>query len=761
MHYLIRCAGLFLLAAAVPALQAADAPSADELLKLEGSALFKAADEISFSSDYAVDELIAIAAKLGDGLKSLPRDDPAHHRYAFDHFFEGACGKANDRQLDQLIQVYLRLDPTSFEKENVLPALAARWIHRELRSVKGEKSKIKLPDHDISPPRELENASKEMVSAWRLYKRSMEAYEKAFPDGAVENPISFQANNRAFFSIIEEVLLGRGKGAAEKILNYGWGGTCGMGSDSFRGPSSLGIFMSLLHERRLAEAVGASLLFSGDQLLTGDEDKLDVRIEFLEVCGLDWEGILGGAQTDAELLRPYVHVDLLGRELLLTELAGYGSERTALLLAELARRAKPDRQEAYANALCALVENNPAKPIACPGYESIMDTFTGNTIERVAKVPIPPTVQKELVGIVRAFITATTNSYVATPVLKMFARTRSRETIPALRLLLMHPSAEISRNAASILCAMGEKVEADAMTKADPVSFKILVNGQPLRAGFDVGWSVQSSSGVSSTAVTDQDGVFTISREHFLDPRGPTTGVSLHSSVSQPPDQPWFDVEVPAPSDLDAVPAVEVEVFTVNLSLENLSKLNRPAGERASVQIRKEPIGEESAGSYPEFEWRTFDVPVDEPIVLPPLQAGTYRLKIDLPGAAQWSQKVELTPSAPEVIAQLEPGSDVRVNITGAGVDKNFTSFSLLQNGAEFEFPFDDESRTYKGLPRGNYVLHIPSSEERRKEDGILDSYQPGPDEVPYTGRDLAFTIGEGSPSTIDLGEIRLETLPR
>jgi hypothetical protein len=746
---LIRWAGVFLFAAAGPALQAADAPSADELLKLEGPALFKAADDISFSNDYAVDELVAIAAKLGDELKNLPREDHDNDRYAFSHFFEDGCRKANERQLDQLIQVYIRLDATSFEKESVLPALAAQWIHRELRALRGDKSKIKLPDHDVSLPGELENASKELVSAWRLYRKSMEAYEKTFPDEPVENPISFQANNRSFFSIIEDVLLGKGKGAAEKILNYGWSG-----------PRSLAVFMSLLHERRLAEAVGASLLVAGDQLLVGGEDKLDVRIEFLEACGLDWETILAGAQTDAECRQSYHNADLFAREPLLTALAGYGSGRTALLLAEMARRAKPDRQEAYANALTALVEKNPAKPKDCPGYENIMNTFSSGTIERVSKIRIPSAVQKELIGIVQAFVTATTNREVAAPALTMFARARSRETIPVLRSLLKHPSAEVSRDAASILCAMGEKVEADAMTKADPVSFKILVNGQPLPAGFEVAWNVHSSSGVSSTTVVDQDGAFTISREHFLDSSGSPRGVSLHSSVSQSPDQPWFDVDVPAPSDLDAVPAVEVEVFTVNLLLENLSKLNQPPGATALVQIRKEPIGEESVGSYPEFEWRKIDVPIGEPIALPPLQSGTYSLKVEVSGAAQSSQKVELTPNAPQVIAQLEPGSDVRINVTGAGIE-NFSSFNLLKNGAEFESPFDNKSRTYTGLPEGNYVLHIPSSEELRKSDGILDNYQPGPDEVPYAGRDIAFTIGEGSPSTIDLGEIHLETLPK
>jgi hypothetical protein len=751
---LIRWAGLLFFAVAVPTLQAADAPSAGELLKLEGLPLFKAAEHVSFSDNpYTGDELIAIAGRLADELKSLPRDDPGYSRYAFIHFFEEACGKANNRQLDQLIQVYLRLDPTSFEKENVLPALAAQWIHRELRALRDEKIHVKLPDHDVSPSGDLENAPKDLIVAWRLYKQSMEAYEKAFPDGSVENPISFQANNRAFFSVIEDVLLGRGEGAAKKILNYVWGGTCGTGSESLGGPRSLAVFMSLLHERRLPEAVGASLLVSGDRPLTVGDDNLDVRIEFLEACGLDWERMLAGAQTEKEYGESYFAF----RNPLLAELAGYGSERAALLLADLARHVKPDRWQAYAYALAALVENNPSKPADCAGYEDIMNTFNSDMILRVAKVPVPPKVQKELVSVVKAFVTPKVSTELARAVLAMFARTRDRETIPTLRSLLGHASSDVSRDAASILCAMGEKVDSRAVTKAAPVSFKILINGQSLRAGFEGDWDVYRGSGsVSDVTVADKDGAFTIKREYFLDPNMPPTGVALHSRPQEPRDELWFDVHLPAPPDLDDVPPIDVKVITVTLSLENLSRLSQPAGTKASVQIRKERIGEESTWSYPESAPRTIEAMADGPIVLPLLQSGTYTLEVELSGAARWIQKVELTPAAPQVPVQLQPGSDVHVTVTGPGIAEDFSAFHLLKNGNEFESPFDDKSRSFKGLPCGNYVLHIPSTEELRRDD-VMESYEAGPDEIPHVGRDIAFTIVEGSPATIDLGEIHLE----
>jgi hypothetical protein len=339
----------------------------------------------------------------------------------------------------------------------------------------------------------------------------------------------------------------------------------------------------------------------------------------------------------------------------------------------------------------------------------------------------------------------------------MLARARDRTTIPALHSLLAHPSADVSRDAAAILCAMGEKVEPHEIANTNPVIFKILVNGKPLPLGFKVDWQVDRESGyVSDVVEADMHGAVAIPREQFLDPQKRPTGVALNSTVLDPADRFWFDVHLPVPRDLDVVSNVEVKVFAVHLSLGNLSKLNRPSGTKVAVQIRKKLNGETSRTSYPESEPRKFEAAVKGPVVLPLLQSGTYLLEIEMLGAARWSQAVELSPANPEITASLQPGSDVHFNVSGTAEDKVFATSTLLKDGNEFETSFDDKSRTYKSLPCGNYVLHIPSSDEIR-ENSMMESYQAGPDEVAYLGRDVAFTISEGSSATIDLGEIHLE----
>src|SRR5205823_7635547 len=112
---------------------------------------------------------------------------------------------------------------------------------------------------------------------------------------------------------------------------------------------------------------------------------------FLEACGLDWETIVAGTQLDRESGESYFAF----QEPLVKELASYGSERAASLLAEMARRAKPDRWQAYTCALTAFVARNPSNPAECPAYERIVNTIDSDTVDRVSRVRISPAMQKE------------------------------------------------------------------------------------------------------------------------------------------------------------------------------------------------------------------------------------------------------------------------------------------------------------------------------------------------------------------------------
>ena len=83
----------------------------------------------------------------------------------------------------------------------------------------------------------------------------------------------------------------------------------------------------------------------------------------------------------------------------------------------------------------------------------------------------------------------------------------------------------------------------------------------------------------------------------------------------------------------------------------------------------------------------------------------------------------------------------------------------LLSGGKEVgdDF-FDYESDTYRGLPVGNYVLHIPSSREAFEADSGARDFGPI---QPYFGREIVFTISGNESDSVDLGEIRLESAPK
>ena len=60
-----------------------------------------------------------------------------------------------------------------------------------------------------------------------------------------------------------------------------------------------------------------------------------------------------------------------------------------------------------------------------------------------------------------------------------------------------------------------------------------------------------------------------------------------------------------------------------------------------------------------------------------------------------------------------------------------------------------DKNDIFRGLPYGDYVLHIPGSADS-KDPFFIDA-------VNYAGREIPFTIPENSPPLVDLGTVRLD----
>ena len=81
-------------------------------------------------------------------------------------------------------------------------------------------------------------------------------------------------------------------------MKFRWSGPSGTGSELLSYPRSIAIFMALMNERRIPEALGAAFYVQGDQpLIAGNTD---ARIEFLRTCGVDWETAFVGAEIEEE-----------------------------------------------------------------------------------------------------------------------------------------------------------------------------------------------------------------------------------------------------------------------------------------------------------------------------------------------------------------------------------------------------------------------------------------------------------------------------
>ena len=269
-------------------------PQVSEILALRGADLFEAADRAEVS-DFSASDLIKITEKLASERKKIVKDDL--HEFALAKLFEAACDKANTTELDKLIQIYISFPVEGFEKQFEFQPLAARWIKRELAGIKPQE--IAPPTIDPPLPSELKDSPPELATAWRLFKKLTHPIEETIYFHSSKQAISFQANERAFFKTLDDVLLKRGHGHAEQLAKFGWSGWSGTGSDLVSDPRSIGILMALLTERRMPEALGAALYVRSDKpLATGDSD---MRIELLRQFGVDWESALAGAEVNGEL----------------------------------------------------------------------------------------------------------------------------------------------------------------------------------------------------------------------------------------------------------------------------------------------------------------------------------------------------------------------------------------------------------------------------------------------------------------------------
>jgi hypothetical protein len=130
------------------------------------------------------------------------------------------------------------------------------------------------------------------------------------------------------------------------------------------------------------------------------------------------------------------------------------------------------------------------------------------------------------------------------------------------------------------------------------------------------------------------------------------------------------------------------------------------------------------------------------------LQPGSYELEILFPGAERYTRIITVDGRNPSVDAQLRPGTDVHF-LAVRPDDQRMRGYLTKPNSEIHLSYYQDKHDIFRGLPCGDYVLHIPGSAHSRDPVFI--------DAVNYAGREIPFTIPENSSPLVDLGTIRLD----
>lgn len=750
---------------AAPRSRAEGVSQAEELLKLDGKELVAAADDasISFYRDecpYTASELIALSEKLVSEVKSIgsERDDRMN---PLARYFEQACAKANDQELDKLVEIYARLDPRSSEKSTVLTALASRLVSREVASIRAEKRKVTLAKTEVALPPELQDAPPELQEAWRAYQCAKAPFENAF--SKVDEQIEVSANDRSFYKLIDAALKGS-TGLEDKIRQYAWTGANCMGITDVEDAQDMAMLLMLLRERRLDEAIGAALRVAGTEgSISSPETIAGSIVELVEACGLDWEMIFAGGQAANEVRGRWFG----SKSPYLAALAKYGSAQAGFLVNQLAHLSKPDDRAAYVGAFGAWIETASTRQ-KCDGKDVGVGRSDHET--RAGKA-MPRAIQEVSLHTTEEFSTADCSEDLALYALNIFGRTQGPSSVSALQRLTRHVSSRVVEDATTVLCAMGLVTAREPV--GAPVHFRILLNGMPISLGERVDWRISSAKNfVGGQTEAKADGIIAVPRHHFVDASRPVKEVELYA-LGLGAGATRFRITMPAPGNLDETTDVPVKLSPLEITLENQDRLNAPAPEKVFLYFtphREEDdasIGLPNAldGSYEVWVGATgddvyrygYEVPAQPSIYLPAVQDGAYDVFIGAAGAEVWHGTARVGPGASSIQAALKPGSDVRFEIVAPDGSRTFRA-DIFKDGKKIEVWPDYETRSYRALPRGQYEICIRGSDwfdEYRQSQKL----KRGPDEVSYAGREVSFEITEASPAIIDLGEIHLEAI--
>ncbi len=534
---------------------------------------------------------------------------------------------------------------------------------------------------------------------------------------------------------------------ANEFLQIGWDSDCGNGFESFEADKMTMVFIGLLREKRISEALGASFLVPlSPELIQEPNRPFDQwRVDLLRFCGFDWEAVMLG----------------LNRSKLLSS---HGSERGAKQVLEAFKTSKDRALDVY-----RMTEMAAYLSPGSPNEWKDEDPRKAISVET----------QTEMFRVLDGAVSDDSDFQYLDPLMTLLERLRRPETKATMRRLLGHPSTTFSGRAARLLRVLGEDV-AD-IPPAPDVRFRVFLNEKPWRSTrlvYSVVSDDEKSIAWRRELKTDADGFTAVPLDDFLDPakKGKKLGFghspsgrSVYSDELY--REAWVQAEVESPKVFDETINVNITAASLPIEIEYATAPVVPSDYPVMIRLFKAD-GSEADDSGFVLKYDNELVPPAS-LILTTIGLGRYRLFIDALGSARRvTQPFGVKAGMDPIRVKLEKGVAVFATVAIPGNARGAREYALFEGDAAvadlfYGYRWDATAPLFQGLPKGRYRLRLLSTEEYMRKWKIT-AWEAPQDEhqfdlrngVDCEGTDVEFVIDENTPPMLDLGRIENNPFP-
>ncbi len=677
-----------------------------------------------------------------------------------DNLWQELCRRGTSEDADAAAKLYLDFPVSWRGRTACFVGVSELWIAREIEAIAAEHRKppVFVPTNE-APPDRLKGAPAELLAAWRDFHNATRAGAKSYRPWQEGKDI--ESHRAEFFGMLDDFLLRGRPELVEKIGAFSRvGGKSGMQTEwNLREVQRRVTFMDALRRRRLDEAVGLAFTLEDRGGMMPPEREGHISRLLLTACGLDWERIFIGAIAESGGRRNYKREGwLVENERLMNEIIVHGSPG-ALRLLVMHEKLDPG---AGWRSLYSLIE-------ASPGGTKVPLDYPASRAKAA-----PKDVQAELLALAPKWIALSDDPDFLLNMLGLLRPLRRRELAESWQGLMGHAADRVSSAAREALLSIGIEPR-----KPETVKLKITLNGAPV-ANTQLSLELVAPDQYQRerslypygrlTLTTDRDGHTELRKASLISAKQRPTALLLFAPAetrmrpeyqavgsywtrerwrSEVKVHGWAE-RVPVPADLSSSITVSIEtrdcVFHVAAGAEHMR------GPKAVVWLKRRD------GISPPG---VFKVDAGERIIIPGIQAAEYDAVMWIPGTAEWrGGPFKLGKDTPPVATKLDAGADVSISVMPPGVHGGTSEFRIIREGAPKDWYPESECRgeitTYRGLPVGKYVIHIPSSSKLGTRHAEADAPQTF---LPYAAREIPFEITAKSPPRMDLGTIKLEAM--